>query len=84
MKADARQKRQDVRKNYLNGLRTILSPEQYTKFLEDNFVNGNPNNARKAHKMKSDRKNRIRSAEFKKAGKAQNLERANDGNAKSK
>lgn len=84
MKADARQKRQDVRKNYLNGLRTILSPEQYTKFLEDNFVNGNPNNARKAHKMKFDRKNRIRSAEFKKAGKAQNLERANDGKTKSK
>ena len=34
--------------------------------------------------MKFDRKNRIRSAEFKKAGKAQNLERANDGKTKSK
>ena len=85
-KAQARQKRQDVKKNYLNGLRSILTPDQYTKFLEDNFVNGNPDKGRKAkaHKMKVDRNNRIKSAEFQKGGKVKSYERAKADKAKSK
>lgn len=35
-------KRLDARKNYLAKVKEILTPEQYTQFLENNFINAMP------------------------------------------
>lgn len=43
----------DVRTNYLNQVKAVLSPEQYVQFLENNFVNQMP---QKGDKMKGDKK----------------------------
>lgn len=37
-KAEMQAKRQQEKQNYLNGIKSILTPEQYTKFLENNFM----------------------------------------------
>ena len=37
MKAEKQAKRQEAKQNYLNGVKSILTPEQYTQFLENNF-----------------------------------------------
>lgn len=39
---DLRQERRNSRKEYLAKVKSILTPEQYTQFLENNFVNGAP------------------------------------------
>lgn len=37
-KAEMQTKRKEAKQNYLNSLKSILTPEQYTKFLENNFM----------------------------------------------
>lgn len=39
-KADMKAKRMESKQNYLKGIQSILTPEQYTKFLENNFIAG--------------------------------------------
>lgn len=36
-KAEKMAKRKEAKQNYLNSVKNILTPEQYTKFLENNF-----------------------------------------------
>ncbi|MDE6794360.1 MAG: Spy/CpxP family protein refolding chaperone [Muribaculaceae bacterium] len=38
LKAEMQAQRQQQKQNYLNGVKSILTPEQYTKFLENNFM----------------------------------------------
>lgn len=39
-KQEARNQRDNARKNYLANLKTILTPEQYVQFLENNYLTG--------------------------------------------
>lgn len=49
-KAKARAEKMQARKDYLASLKSILTPEQYTKFLENNFVHkGDPAKGHRAH-----------------------------------
>lgn len=43
---ERRQARTNERKEYLAKVKTILTPEQYTQFLENNFVNAGHNHHR--------------------------------------
>ncbi|MCH5224273.1 MAG: hypothetical protein J1E82_09550 [Muribaculaceae bacterium] len=40
MKAEAKAKKADAKKNYLNGVKEILTEQQYVIFLENNYLNG--------------------------------------------
>lgn len=53
-----RAQRSNSRKEYLAGLKTILTPQQYTQFLEDNFVKAGSRNGRKADRSRAG-KNRM-------------------------
>ncbi len=51
-KAEMKAKREQSKQEFLNGLKAILTPEQYTKFLESNFmVNDNHAKHMKKHGM---------------------------------
>lgn len=53
-----RAQRTNSHKEYLAGLKTILTPQQYTKFLEDSFVKAGSRNGRKADRPRAG-KNRM-------------------------
>lgn len=49
--AEKKAKRQECRKKYLEGVKSILTPEQYTKFLENSFLaKGDKKNSKKGSK----------------------------------
>lgn len=52
---DKRKEARDARKNYLNDLKAILTPDQYTAYLENMALN-NPSPRAKAHQAPRDKK----------------------------
>lgn len=56
---DSRQaQRSNSRKEYLAGLKSILTPEQYTQFLEDSFVNKAMKPSKRGDRNRADRSGR--------------------------
>lgn len=60
LKKDMRNKAQDLKRQQLADIKKILTPEQYTQFLEQNYVNQGPRHAArgnfKHHKFRKDEK----------------------------
>lgn len=53
LKAESKAKHLEARKKYLEDVKTILTPEQYTKFLENNYLSASKKNGnRKMQGMK--------------------------------
>lgn len=50
-KAEKARQRDDRRRQYLNNVKEILTPEQYVTFLENNFINGGGHKAPRHDKM---------------------------------
>lgn len=50
LKEEQKVKRQNFKKDYLAGLKTILTPEQYVQFLENNYLQNNNKDLKKASK----------------------------------
>lgn len=60
---DLSRERRNARKEYLAKVKSILTPEQYTQFLENNFVNGKPG-ARRGGKAGQGRGRQGRAARY--------------------
>lgn len=60
LKKDLRNKAQDLKRQQLADIKKILTPEQYTQFLEQNYINNGPRHAArgnfKHHKFRKDEK----------------------------
>lgn len=60
LKKDLRNKAQDLKRQQLADIKKILTPEQYTQFLEQNYINNGPKHAArgnfKHHKFRKDEK----------------------------
>ncbi len=60
LRKDMRNKAQDLKRQQLADIKKILTPEQYTQFLEQNYINNGPRHAArgnfKHHKFRKDEK----------------------------